>query len=869
VTSPPEVEKLAESVADGEAVDWETHARDASDPDRKVIQELRLIASIAAFSRTFTLDEAASPLVSEPDPPSAPAPHGRWGPFDLVQKIGEGAFGDVYRARDALHRDVALKLLSPVSGASDEQLAARILHEGRVLARVRHPSVVTVYGAEEHAGRVGLWMEFIEGRTLEALLHAQGPFGGREAALVGRELCRALAAVHGAGLVHRDIKAQNVMREAGGRLVLMDFGAGQILQPEGTGAGLGRVTGTPLYLAPELLGGQPATVRSDIYSLGVLLYHLVTNAYPVRVGSLDELRKAHARGQRRPLTDLRPDLPDDFVRAVERAIDPDPARRYPSAGAFAEALTETLSADHTMSAEVKAGTRTGERPAEPAPVPAAPASWRRRLAYAGGATLLAGALLVGGVWWWRAGEPARTGAAATQTLRIAVRGLADGDDPTTSLLTDQILHDLGGSPYLRVIAPAAVDALRDRPASALMQSLEADVVVDVTGRKEGEGAAATVRVARGVQPPILLASRASASSGLRDLARELAGRVVEVLELDDQTWKPSLRSELPLDNPQAIQAFRVGLAALGRGGREDVLAASRHFRDATVLAPDFVLAYARWAEALLSVYRHNAISASEAFPVAQDAIAQALRRDEASGEAHAALADLQVEKDRDWARAEATFRRALELSPSSEYARIRFAMMLSGRGRTEEAVALSLEAQSLNPRSSALRGYAGAALHYAGRYAEAAKMYEGTLQLDPDYSAAWIGLCKAYTALGRFDQALTACEKVREAGAAEPSFVESQLVQVHADAGRPRDAARHLEALQAIYDASPNGDTAFWLALACVSLGDADRAFRWLDEAIDRRSSRLLYARVDARLDPIRNDPRFAERQERMERAYR
>ena len=120
----------------------------------------------------------------------------------------------------------------------------------------------------------------------------------------------------------------------------------------------------------------------------------------------------------------------------------------------------------------------------------------------------------------------------------------------------------------------------------------------------------------------------------------------------DATWKPSLRTELPLDNPDALRAFRQGQALLDRGGREDAVQASERFREASQLAPDFVLAYAKWAEALLSLYRHNALSADEAFPVAQDAIAQALRRDAESGEAHAALADLYAEKDRDWTRAD-------------------------------------------------------------------------------------------------------------------------------------------------------------------------------------------------------------------------
>ena len=277
-------------------------------------------------------------------PPSSARRSGTGDAFELIQQIGEGAFGDVYRARDALHRDVALKLLRHVSGRSAEQQAARILHEGRVLARVRHPSVVTVYGAEEHDGRVGLWMEFIEGRTLEALLRSQGSFGAREAALIGRELCRALAAVHGAGLVHRDIKAQNVMREAGGRLVLMDFGAGQIMQEEArTG---GRVTGTPLYLAPELLRGAPASVPQR---------HLQPGRPSVSPGHRrlsrpgDESRRSAAGARDGPASppDRRPARPSRRLRArrpagARRAIRPNDSR---APGEMADALSQTLTAD--------------------------------------------------------------------------------------------------------------------------------------------------------------------------------------------------------------------------------------------------------------------------------------------------------------------------------------------------------------------------------------------------------------------------------------------------------------------------------------------------------------------------------------------
>jgi eukaryotic-like serine/threonine-protein kinase len=864
-----QLQDLAASVADGGDVDWDGAEADAeSERRRRVIKDLRVIANIAAFCRTQAGDEP-DPAPLPPPPETAPLrkPLGQWGPFELLQKIGEGAFGDVYRARDALHRDVALKLLRASPGASTSRLTARVLHEGRVLARVRHPSVVTVYGAEEHDGRVGLWMEFIEGRTLEAIVQAQGSFGAREAGLVGRELCRALAAVHGAGLVHRDIKAQNVMREAGGRLLLMDFGAGQVIQGEVRGGG--RVTGTPLYLAPELLHGGGATIQSDIYSLGVLLYHLATNSYPVRATSLEELKAAHASGTRQRLVDVRPDLPEDFIRIVERAIDADPARRFASAGAMADALSHTLAFDGWMADGVFAGEGSGPggRLTQSGSTPTLPQKrWFARpvvwVSAAATVAVLGTAAVVVPRLMSRSSSSSVT---AVQPLRVVVRADVVGEAAVTSLLTDQLTQDLSASTHLRIIAPAAVEALRDRPVSALMQSLEADALVEVAGNTDDGGAVGTVRLSRTGQTGVLLTSRTPQASRLRALARDLAERVVGALRVRDDTWNPSARTDLPLDNPEAIRAFRQGQALLDRGGREDAVQASERFREASQLAPDFVLTYAKWAEALLSLYRHNALSAAEAFPVAQDAIAQALRRDAESGEAYAVLADLYAEKDRDWSRAESMFQRALTLSPSSEYARIRYAMMLAGRGRTGEAVSQTLEAQSLNPRSSLLRGYAGAALHYAGRYAEAARMYEGTLQLDSHYSGAWIGLCKAYTALGRFQQAIDACTQVQTTGAAESPFVDSQMVQIYADAGRPRDARRHLDKLLAMHKSNPSGDLAFWIALAYASLHAPNEAFPWLDIAIERRSSRLLYARVDARLNPLRGDPRYTDREPRME----
>lgn len=320
--------ELAGDIADGRPVDWER--AEASDP--------RLADAVGALR---ALEGVVVAHASIPDAPSLP-PNSTWGSLRILEMIGSGSYGEVYRAFDeTLEREVALKLLHSSRCANPAELR-RFLDEARRLARVRHPHVLVVHGADVHEGRAGMWTDLIRGRTLEALLEAKGPLGAHEAAPIGVTLCRALAALHAADLVHRDVKTQNVMREQWGRIVLMDFGSvGEARFCEADAHG-GNVRSTPLTAAPELLRSEPATRASDIYGLGVLLYRLTTGAYPYEASDVDELVAKHASGAGRPLRDLRPDLPAEFVRAVERALDPDPARRTPGCAALERELLPCL-----------------------------------------------------------------------------------------------------------------------------------------------------------------------------------------------------------------------------------------------------------------------------------------------------------------------------------------------------------------------------------------------------------------------------------------------------------------------------------------------------------------------------------------------
>lgn len=376
-------------LADGSMVDL--RAALASTPDRDdALRQLRRLESVLAGHRRVAIDSA----------PSVPAPANQptlftWGSLHVREKLGEGTFGEVFRAWDpGVGREVALKLRKPGTSSKD---ARRWLDEARRLARVRHPNVLVVHGADEHNGRAGIWTELLFGRTLEDRLKREGPMGAREAALIGTDLCSALAAVHAAGLIHGDIKTTNAMREGtslsetpidlrstpgsrfeAGRIVLMDFGTAT--ERPDVSHDDARLYATPLTAAPEVLDGKGASPASDLYSLGVVLYRLVTERYPIDAATLDELRAAAKSGAHTPLRVVRPDLPAPFVQVIERATAPNPADRFANAAEMERALTASLGASSSA-------------------VVSAPASKRRRPLLWGALGAMAVASVITLVWW--------------------------------------------------------------------------------------------------------------------------------------------------------------------------------------------------------------------------------------------------------------------------------------------------------------------------------------------------------------------------------------------------------------------------------------------------------------------------------------
>lgn len=309
--------ETARAIVDGEEVDWQDLTRTHPGLEGR-LRNLRLLSQLVDYT-----DTEIGPTL---------APGDRWGSLQIRERVGEGSFGEVYRAYEpALDREVALKIHRDGDGSLQ-------LDEARRLARVRHPHVLPIHGVERHGGHAGMWTDFIEGRTLEEWIEELAPVGEAELVRIGTTLCGALAAVHDADLVHADVKAANVMIESGGRLVLMDFGAGREAMDDRDGSVPRPAFGTPLVMAPELLHGASPTVASDLYAVGVLLYRLATGRYPVEAETREELLARIAANGIPPLDEARPDLAPDVIRGVTAALALDRVHRPVSARALAATL---------------------------------------------------------------------------------------------------------------------------------------------------------------------------------------------------------------------------------------------------------------------------------------------------------------------------------------------------------------------------------------------------------------------------------------------------------------------------------------------------------------------------------------------------
>ena len=820
--------ELARAILDRTAVDWAKAEASADESVRHVIRELKVIADVAVLHAGAS--RRSGGVATSSELADREAGLGCWGALRLLQKIGQGAYGEVFRAWDPrLDREVALKLLPP-GHPGGGQPTSSIIHEGRLLARVRHPNVVTIYGAEHLNGRIGLWMELVRGRTLEQLLNESTPFSAGETVRIGTELCRAVSAVHSAGLLHRDIKAHNVMLAEDGRVVLMDFGAGRDAD-DGSSSDL---AGTPLYLAPEVLAGGPATPQSDIYSLGILLYHILTGSYPARSTAVEDVRLAHQRNQRLRLRTVRPDVRQPLARVIGRACDPRPERRY----ATADALGRDLSA-----------------------VQHPPIMKRVRYGLAVGAVVLLVALAASAVRARLAGDPRSwgsllvspmSGSSASVERPIIVvlpfrnLGTEPGSDLLVDSLTAGLIQQLGIIDGLKVTFQQSSFSLRDkrRDPADLGKHLSVNLVIEGNAHLSAGSLvihASLLPVAGGHPVWTDTLTREVGSAGdLTDVLTEIARTIVNKLRLQlgptQRRYDTDIATYVTYLRARALRDMRLARA------REAIPLFEEVIRRDPSFAPAYAALAATHGDLTMSWPSPDgfALAPREATARMAPLTDRALEIDPMLAEAHVAKAYIYA-LGRRWGDAEASFRQAIRLDPTITAVYGDFVLStLEPWGRLDESLATLEAALEADPLSLDLRNVLSRIQLSAGRIDAALTNCRRVVAEDPDFPFAEEYCARGLAAKGRTNEALALFNKRRSSN-------EHGIGYIYAITGRRAEA----EQLAQRNSHLPNRQ-----ALIYAGLGDKDRAFEALERLAvlnpRRAGAYLSYPELTA----LRGDPR-------------
>ena len=716
-----------------------------------------------------------------------------WAHLTLVERLGGGAFGEVYRAWDPLlEREVALKLLLCDDPGWN---ASRILDEGRLMARVRHPNVITVHGVAAEGARVGLWLELIRGATLEQALLTQGRFSAREAALIGIDLCRALAAIHAAGLIHRDVTPRNVMREDGGRIVLMDLGTGRAIDA-GDCLAWPDVAGTPLYLAPEIFHGSPASVRSDIYSLGVLLYHLVTGSHPVRATTVEELQAGHAQSKAVRLRDARADLPTVFVQVIERAIASDPDRRHDSAGALEADLVQALGVEDVL-------------PTSIAVLPFANLS-------------------------------------------------SDGENEYFSDgLTEELINALSQLEDLRVVSRTSVFEFKGKALNirTVGERLGVSTVLEGGVRKSGDRVRITVQLVKVSDGCQLWATRFDRKmTDIFEIQDEIAHTIAAKLQitLTDRGGEPLVKRYTR--DLEAYHLYLKGRFHWNRRSSEGFEKAREYFEAALARDARYAPAYAGLADYHISVASWGLAPPDVAWPNARAAAIKALDVDPLLADAHVSLAAFRTYYERNWAEGEREFQRARQLKPGDTNARVQYATYLTHLGRLDEARSEAEEALLIDPLSATVNTCAAGVAYYSRQYDRAIDMCRKALELAPDDIELFCVLALSYEGKGSLAEAIEAFEAARTLSG-NYSMVLAALAATYVKAGN-REKARELVDQMREISRDRYVPPIAW-AWIHIAFDEPDLAFDWLEKAADARDVMLCFLAIGPTYEPLRCHPRF------------
>jgi serine/threonine protein kinase/TolB-like protein/Flp pilus assembly protein TadD len=786
------------------------------------------------------------------------------GRYQILALLGRGGMGEVYRAKDTmLGREVAIKvLLSAV--AEDRNRLLRFEQEARAASALNHPNILTIHEFGQLEGWHFIVSELIEGETLRQRLTRERL---RPAALldIALQITNALEAAHEAGIVHRDLKPENVMLRPDGIVKVVDFGLAKLAELRNAEYGMrneetvtlllepqanppsairhprlttpGLVMGTVNYMSPEQVRGQELDARSDLFSLGVVLYEMVAGHTPFANATQADVIAAILEKEPPPLVSTQ--LPEPLTWIVAKALRKDRADRYQTARDLRNDLKSLKSGEAAITSSISRTIALRDRLQR---------RWRSV------ALVVLGLLVVSlGALYYSLNDKAMESVAVLPFTFVdgETEYLADG-------ITEVLINDLARLSHLKVRPRNAVFQYKKRDVDAPTAGRELVVEAVLTGQitRRGEEILVSLQLIDVRENRQLWGNKYTARAGdLLATQTRMIRDVTENLRLRLSTDEQQLLAKRPTDNAAANDLYLKGRLWWNQRTREGYRNALGYYEQAIQLDPAFALAYAGLADCYVLGGNYQ-LPTHEVMARARNAALQALQLDATLGEAHAARAQVEMSFDWNFAAAEASYQRAIALKPEYETAHHWYALLLALMGRFPEAIERIKVAQQLNPISPIIYKDAGMIYYYAGQYEAAIAACRQALDLAPELYSAYSVLGDIYLRQGRGAEALAALRRADEL-AKGASITKVARGAAQAVLGQQTEA---LTVLREVRQGTPQRPVSpFYLAMLHASLGQNDAALKQLEQAYQERAYRMVYLKVDPMFASLRADPRFQD----------